>query len=168
MRVGLREVAAAAVVVFSGAASAQIDICTNIRLSVSEQIECRGRLANALGDMDRTRIQQEFEDRVRRAQDQLITPPVLSAPPPPVTSGVPPTARPPTPRAPDRPKVPGEEPAIGTLRAPPAGQIAKPGEAPPAGNAVVPDLTAPDPTDSPLPPISPLPVNPAGAFPKSN
>lgn len=152
----------------SGDAFAQ-DLCTNIRLSVSEQIECRGRLTNALGEGDRSRIQQEFEDRIRRANDSLIAPPVLRSQPPALTTIVPSTKAPATPRAPlqpGTPELPGTDAPGGTLPSPPAGQIAQPGGAPPAGNAIVPDLTAPDPTKSPLPPISPLPVNPAGSLPQ--
>jgi hypothetical protein len=152
----------------SGNALAQ-DLCSNIRLSVSEQIECRGRLTNALGEGDRTRIQQEFEDRIRRASDSLITPPVLRSQPPALTTIVPSTRAPATPRPPLQPRapeLPGAAASGGSLPAPPAGQIAQPGGAPPAGPAIVPDLTAPDPTQSPLPPISPLPVNPAGSLPR--
>lgn len=141
-----------------GVALAQ-DVCGSIRLSVTEQIECRGRLTNALGDGDRLRIQQEFEDRVRRAQDQLITPPVLRNQPP-VSTGVPPGN--------GRAAVSRLAPAPGSVFPSTApGQIAMPGGAPPSGSAVVPDLTAPNPIPSPLPPISPLPGNPAGTLPPS-
>ncbi|MGE3476277.1 MAG: hypothetical protein AB7H70_10780 [Rhodospirillaceae bacterium] len=150
---------------FHGPALAQ-DLCSNIRLSVSEQIECRGRLTNALGDGDRTRIQQEFEDRIRRANDQLITPPVLRSQPPPVVSPLPntaPPARPAAPVPPDAPALPGSTPnPAGVLTAPP-GDVA-PRAAPPSGaTAIAPDLTAPDPAASPLPPISPLPPSPTGS-----
>ncbi|MCC6912161.1 MAG: hypothetical protein IT566_00550 [Rhodospirillaceae bacterium] len=138
----------------NGPALAQ-DLCGNIRLSVSEQIECRGRLTNALGDGDRTRIQQEFEDRIRRANDRLITPPVLRSPPPPV--------RPVAPVPPDAPVLPGSTPNPAPALPTPPGDVA-PRAAPPSGStAVAPDLTAPDPAASPLPPISPIPPSPTGS-----
>jgi len=158
MRAALKAMMPVIALAAGGAARAQ-DVCGSIRLSVSEQIECRGRLTNALGDSDRLRIQQEFEDRVRRAQDQLITPPVLRNQPP-LSTGVPPNI--------GRPSIPSPPPAPGSAFPSAApGEIAKPGGAPPSGSALVPDLTAPNPIPSPLPPISPLPVNPAGTLPPS-
>lgn len=64
--------------ILSGTAFAQADVCGNIRLSVGEQTECRSRITNnALGDAEAARIQKEFEDRIRNANDRLITPPVV-------------------------------------------------------------------------------------------
>jgi hypothetical protein len=163
----------------SGPVLAQ-DLCGNIRLSVSEQIECRGRLTNALGEGDRARIQQEFEDRIRRANDQLITPPVLRSQPPPAVNplpNTPPPVRPVAPIAPEAPARPGataNTTAGGAVSVAPGdvsprdvvpGDVA-PRAAPPAGtSAIAPDLTAPDPIPSPVPPISPLSKSPTGAFP---
>ncbi len=73
--------------------SAADDVCNNIRLSASEMLDCRGRIANALGDADRGRIQNEFEDRVRRNNDKLITPPVLANPLAPSSPPLPPPPR---------------------------------------------------------------------------
>jgi hypothetical protein len=170
MRVALGAMMTSVMLTWSGAAFAQLDLCTNIRLSVSEQIECRSRLNNSLNEGDRQRTQQEFEDRIRRANDRLITPPVISGRG--LTATVPGFPRPEIPSLPDTPRsasqpaspVSGSAAPGGSLPAPPAGQIAKPGEDPPSGGAIAPDLTAPD-TSSRTPPISPLPLNPAGAFP---
>lgn len=148
---------------WSGAAFAQ-DLCGNIRLSVSEQIECRGRITNALGDGDRTRIQQEFEDRIRRANDQLITPPIMRSPAPPDTGPINTTAKPAGPAAPVAPRaplLPGTTAPLAPLPSSPSGNISPTGETP-AGR-MAPDMTAPAPAASPLPPISPLPANPAGS-----
>lgn len=142
------------------------DICSNIRLSVSEQIECRGRTTNALGEGDRTRIQQEFEDRVRRANDQLITPPIMRSPAPPVTSPLMSTAKPPVPPspvAPEAPLLPGTTAPLAPLPASPPGNLSPTGEAP-AGRPL-PDIIPPGPAPSPLPPISPLPANPTASPP---
>lgn len=136
----------------SGTVLAQ-DICGNIRLSVSEQIECRGRLTNSLGEGDRTRIQQEFEDRVRRANDQLITPPIMRSPAPPVNSPLTSIAKPavpPPPTVPEAPLLPGTTAPLAPLPGSPSGRLA-------------PDTQAPAPAASPLPPISPLPGNPIGS-----
>ncbi|MGE3334547.1 MAG: hypothetical protein AB7I36_12955 [Rhodospirillaceae bacterium] len=150
----------------SGPVLAQ-DLCGNIRLSVSEQIECRGRLTNALGDGDRVRIQQEFEDRIRRANDQLIMPPILRSQPAPVVNPLPNTApptRPVAPIPPDAPALPGGTSTGDALSAVP-GNVA-PRAAPPSGTtAIAPDLTARDPVPSPIPPISPLSKSPAGSLP---
>lgn len=156
MRVNVTIVLAS--VLWSASAAAQMDLCSNIRLSVAEQIECRGRFTNSLGEGDRLRIQQEYEDRIRRANDQLITPPILNSSPPTATSAVPSTTPPVLPAVPPRPGTP----ALPGAPAPGSVLPATPRSTPPAGgNALLPDLTAPDPTDTPLPPISPLPVNPA-------
>jgi hypothetical protein len=150
---------------WSGTVLAQ-DICGNIRLSVSEQIECRGRITNSLGEGDRTRIQQEFEDRVRRANDQLITPPVMRSPARPANSPLTSIAKPavpPPPTAPAAPLLPGTTAPLAPLPSSPSGNIAPTGESP-AGR-LVPDMTAPAPAASPLPPISPWPANPAASPP---
>ena len=52
-------------------------VCNNIRLSASEQFQCRYRLNNAIGPGDVHRIRKEFEDKTRAATNALITPPVL-------------------------------------------------------------------------------------------
>ncbi len=147
---------------FGGVAAAQ-DICGNIRLSVAEQIDCRARTTNALGEADRQRTQQEYEERVRRATDALITPPLTSASPPP--SMVPNTQRPAVPRAPVQPAPPIGPSASLPGQGPGPGEVKTPGGALPAGKPLVPDLTAPDPAASPLPPISPLPAAPSGSSP---
>ncbi len=123
MRVNL---AVLVIALASGGPVVAQDLCGNIRLSVSEQIECRGRLTNALGEGDRARIQQEFEDRIRRANDQLITPPVLRSPPPPAVNplpNTPPPVRPLAPIPPEAPALPGapaDTAAGGALSAPPS------------------------------------------------
>lgn len=144
----------------AGNACAQ-DLCGNIRLSVSEQIECRGRFTNSLGEGDRARLQQEYEDRIRRANDQLITPPILRSPPPPRGTTLP-NITPPTPPAPPSPPAPPTLPgstdaAVSTppLTTPP-GDVA-PRSAPPSGTgAVAPNMTPPNPTSAPLRPVTPL------------
>jgi hypothetical protein len=158
----------------SGGKAIAQDVCTNIRLSVSEQIECRGRVNSALGDADRLRVQQDFEERIRRAQDQLITPPALRSNPPSairvVPNAVPSVGTltvPRSPTAPETPTLPGALNSGTSSATTSPGEIAKPGGTPPSGSALVPDLTAPNPNRSPLPPISPLPVNPAGSLPPS-
>lgn len=149
--------------VMSGTGASAQDICGNIRLSVAEQIDCRTRITNALGDADRQRTQQEYEDRIRRANDALITPPLLSKTPPPISAGgVPNTPRPVLPPAPVPPAAPEPPGASSTL---PRG--AAPGSARSDARPLVPDLTAPDAPASPLPPISPLPANPPGVLPPS-
>lgn len=124
MRSGFFVIAAS---LWSGTVLAQ-DICGNIRLSVSEQIECRGRITNSLGEGDRTRIQQEFDDRVRRANDQLITPPVMRSPAPPANSPLTSIAKPalpPPPTAPEAPLLPGTTAPLAPLPSSPSGNIAR-------------------------------------------
>ena len=166
MRVRLAAFVIAAGVSSSGAALAQ-DICSNIRLSVSEQIECRGRITNSLGEGDRTRIQQEFEDRVRRANDQLITPRIMRSPALPTTSPLTSTAKPavpPRPAAPEAPLLPGTTAPLAPLPSSPSGNISPTGESP--VGRLVPNMTAPAPAASPVPPISPLPANPTASPPR--
>jgi hypothetical protein len=147
------------------------DVCSNIRLSVAEQIDCRARITNALGDSDRTRIQQEFESRVRRANDQLITPPVLTSPQPGRVTTLPSTAPPivpPPPVPPRAPPAPGASSwgqtapgsTIPSSSGVPNESITQPGGPVPGGNAVVPDLRVPDPNPTPIPPLAPFSANP--------
>jgi hypothetical protein len=79
------------------AAHGQADLCGNIRLSVSEQFECRARLANALSEGDLVRTRQGFEDRIRRATDRLITPQAASGVPAPLPGSDAPAAMKPPP-----------------------------------------------------------------------
>lgn len=151
--------------VLSGGWATAQDVCGNIRLSVAEQIDCRARITNALGDADRQRTQQEYEDRIRRANDALIMPPLLANPAPPISTGrLPNTPRPVLPRPPVPPAAPELPGAASGL---PRAVTPAPGAVTPGERALVPDLTAPDAAASPLPPISPLPANPAGVLPPS-
>ncbi len=66
------------IVIFVATASfaADTSVCGNIRLSASEQFQCRYRLDNALGPGDAARIRTEYRDKARAATNALITPPV--------------------------------------------------------------------------------------------
>lgn len=167
MRIQLAVITVTTGAFWAGAAAAQLDLCTNIRLTAGEQIECRARLANALGEADRLRAQQEFEERIRRANDSLIVPPVLPGTLPLGISSMP-SARPllpSSPAAPRTPDFPGAPPAASRAPPPAPGEIAAPGKDPPAGGAIAPELTAPDPVPAPLPPITPFSGNPSGVLP---
>jgi hypothetical protein len=50
-------------------------VCSNIRLSATEQFECRYRLQNALGPGDADRIQRNYEDHVRAETNRRVSPP---------------------------------------------------------------------------------------------
>ena len=62
-------------------------VCGNIRLSAAEQFQCRYRLDNALGPGDAQRTRKEFENKVRTAANNLITPPVTLSLLPPLPNG---------------------------------------------------------------------------------
>lgn len=121
-------------------AAAQTDVCENIRLTVSEQIQCRGSIANAMGDGDRARIRAEYEDRIRRENDRRITPPVLSSPAPGLTGAVPPPPSPAIPMPPEAPAPPQlpADPGPSPTRLPPPINPSAPAPDTPAGPTEIP------------------------------
>ncbi len=50
-------------------------VCSNIRLSATEQFECRYRLQNALGPGDADRIQRNYDNHVRAETNRRVSPP---------------------------------------------------------------------------------------------
>ena len=58
----------------NAALAADNAVCGNIRLSATEQFQCRYRLDNALGPGDAQRTREEYEYKARAATNALITP----------------------------------------------------------------------------------------------
>ncbi len=65
-----------AVLTNNESAAADTSVCGNIRLSATEQFQCRYRLENALGPGDAQRTRESYEDKIRAATNSLITPSV--------------------------------------------------------------------------------------------